>query len=91
MEGYSEMVNYLFNSKRIRKWTVEMVAFNTLQVPFYALAVGAGSFFSEGYINPEKIIDGGLYLAAVSPVTAPLLGWSMNRVRNRMGVGQKER
>ena len=85
MDGSLE-TDYLFDYSKFRRTTVEMITFNVIQVPLYAVAVAAGSFFSEGYVDLEKVAEGSAYLAAVSPVAAPILGWSMDRGRRLVKV-----
>jgi hypothetical protein len=69
-----------------RSTIVELLAFNTLQVPIYATAVAIGSLVSEGRIDWEKVQDGATYLAEISPLIAPTMGLYMDGFRRMFGV-----
>lgn len=73
-------------SGKIRKTLVDLLAFNTFQVPIYATAVAIGSLVSEGKIDMEKVQNGALYLATISPFIGPTLGWYMDGCRKIFGV-----
>lgn len=65
---------------------VDLVSFNTFQVPLYATAVGVGSFISEGKFDLEKAIKGAEHLAMISPFIAPTMGWYIDGMRRIFGV-----
>ena len=68
-------------SNKVKKWLTDLIAFNTFQVPIYALAVSLGSLFSEGRIDLEKVKDGAEHLAIISPLIGPTMGWYMDGFR----------
>ncbi len=73
-------------SGKIRKSLVDLLAFNTFQVPIYATAVAIGSLISEGKVDMEKVQNGATYLATISPFIGPTLGWYMDGCRKLFGV-----
>ena len=73
-------------SGKLRKTLIDLLAFNTFQVPIYATAVTVGSLVSEGKIDMEKIKHGSTYLATISPLIGPTLGWTMDGCRKLFGV-----
>jgi len=73
-------------STQFRKTLIDLLAFNTFQIPIYMLALTAGSIVSEGDVNLNKILKGASYLAAISPLIAPTVGWYMDRCRNFFGI-----
>ncbi|MDD5253985.1 MAG: L-alanine exporter AlaE [Candidatus Nanoarchaeia archaeon] len=73
-------------SGRLRKTLVDLLAFNTFQVPIYAAAITIGSLFSEGKVDMEKVQNGATYLATISPFIGPTLGWYMDGCRKLFGV-----
>ena len=73
-------------SGKIRKSLVDLLAFNTFQVPIYAAAVAIGSLVSEGKVDMEKVQNGATYLATISPFIGPTLGWYMDGCRKLFGV-----
>ncbi len=73
-------------SGKIRKTLVDLLAFNTFQVPIYATAVAIGSLVSEGKIDMEKVQNGATYLATISPFVGPTLGWYMDGCRKLFRV-----
>ena len=66
---------------KVRQTLVDLLAFNTFQTPLYAILVGIGSKVSEGNINWDKMGNGALYLAMISPLIGPTMGWFMDGVR----------
>jgi len=72
--------------RKARKTTIDLTAFNTFQIPIYAIAVAIGSFVSEGEINLEKIENGARNLAVFSPLVGPTLGWYMDWCRKLFGI-----
>ncbi|MBU2406555.1 MAG: L-alanine exporter AlaE, partial [Nanoarchaeota archaeon] len=95
---YGKWRNFLFNKTKtsdkktrnlggkIRRGLVDLLAFNTFQVPVYATAVAVGSYLSEGEVNWEKVQQGTEYLACISPLIGPTMGWYMDGFRNLFGV-----
>lgn len=73
-------------SGRIQRGVVELVAFNTFQVPIYAVGVMIGTFVSEGEVNWTKVKEGSEYLAMISPLIGPTMGWYMDGFRRMGGV-----
>lgn len=73
-------------SGRIKKTLVDLLAFNTFQVPIYSVAVAIGSLVSEGKIDMEKVQNGATYLATISPFIGPTLGWYMDACRKLFGI-----
>lgn len=73
-------------SGKVRKTLVDLLAFNTFQVPVYAAAVAIGSFLSEGKVNWDKVQDGATYLATISPFIGPTMGWYLDHFRRLFGV-----
>jgi len=73
-------------SGKVRKTLVDLLAFNTFQVPFYAGLVAVGSLVSEGRVDMEKVKHGAAYVAAISPLISPTLGWYLDRCRRLFGV-----
>lgn len=73
-------------SSKLRKSLVDLLAFNTFQVPIYATAVAIGSLFSEGKVDIKKVQNGAVYLATISPFIGPTLGWYMDGCRKLFGV-----
>ncbi len=68
-------------SRKLRKTLVDLLAFNTFQVPIYAAAVAIGSYVSEGKADMEKVQNGAVYLATISPLIGPTMGWFMDGFR----------
>lgn len=73
-------------SKLLRKGLVDLLSFNSFQVPIYASAIAISSLFSEGKVDFEKVSDGSAYLASISPLIAPTLGWWANCFRRMFGL-----
>lgn len=73
-------------SKNIRKYLIDLISFNTFQVPVYATAVGVASLISEGHVDMEKVGHGAAYIAAISPLIGPTMGWYMDKLRKVFGV-----
>ena len=85
---YGKWRNKLFNatktnkeSSKLRQGLVDLLAFNTFQVPIYATAIAIGSLLSEGKVDLEKVRDGAGYLAMASPLIGPTMGWYMDKLR----------
>ena len=74
------------NSSWLRKRAVDLLVFNAIQVPIYASAVALASFFNEGEINLEKVKNGSIYLASVSPVIGPTMNIWMDVFRRLFGI-----
>ncbi len=68
-------------SSKIRKSFVDLVAFNTFQVPLYSSVIAVGSLVSEGKIDWDKVKNGAEYLAMISPFIGPTMGWYMDGLR----------
>lgn len=73
-------------SGKVRKTLVDLLAFNTFQVPVYAVSVVIGSLISEGKVDWDKVQDGSTYLATISPFIGPTMGWYMDGFRRLFGV-----
>jgi hypothetical protein len=73
-------------SGKLRKGLVDLLAFNTLQVPIYATAVTVASLVSEGKVDFEKVEHGARNLALISPFIAPTMRISMNWFRKLFRV-----
>jgi len=69
------------NSNKIRKTMVDLLAFNTFQVPVYGAAVAVGSLVSDNYINFNKVLSGMKNLSIISPLIGPTMGWYMDGFR----------
>ena len=69
-----------------RKTLVDLLAFNTFQIPLYATALSIGSLISEGSIDAEKVRDGATNLAIISPLIGPTMGWYLDGFRKLFGV-----
>ena len=72
-------------SSKIKKYLVDLVAFNIFQVPIYGLAVGIGGLVQDGELNFNKMIKGYKNLALLSPLIGPTMGLYMNLMRNCFG------
>lgn len=73
-------------SGKLRKTLVDLLAFNTFQVPIYGVAIAIGSLVSEGKVDFDKVRDGATYLAAISPFIAPTMGYYMDAFRKLFGI-----
>ncbi len=74
------------DSSKLRKTLTDLLAFNTFQVPIYAIAVAAGSLASDGEIDYEKVANGARNLALISPLIGPTMGMWMDFLRKRFNV-----
>jgi hypothetical protein len=74
------------DSGKVRKTLVDLLAFNSFQVPMYATAIAVGSLISEGSVDWEKVRDGATNLAVISPLIGPTMGWYLDRFRRLFGV-----
>ncbi len=79
------------DSTKLRKTLVDLLAFNTFQVPMYAGVLAIGSLISEGEVNWDRITHGCAYLSAASPLIAPTLGMYMDWFRKLCGVNSAAR
>jgi hypothetical protein len=68
-------------SSKLRKSIVDLLSFNTFQVPLYSSVVAVGSLISEGKVDWEKVGHGAEYLAMISPFVGPTMGWYMDGLR----------
>ncbi len=73
------------NSHKVRKYLVDLLAFNTFQVPVYMIATSAGTLI-EGEYNLEKVIRGAEHLAEISPLVGPTMGYYMDFFRGLFKV-----
>lgn len=73
-------------SGQLRRTLVDLLAFNTFQVPIYATSVAVASLVSEGKVDMEKVQSGATYLAAISPLIGPTMGWYMDGLRKLFKV-----
>lgn len=73
-------------SGKVRKTLVDLLAFNTFQVPIYASVVAIGSLISEGKVDWEKVKDGSTYFMMISPLIGPTMGLYMDGFRKLFGV-----
>lgn len=71
---------------KIRKTAVDLLAFNTFQIPIYGTGVAIGSLFQDGYVDLEKVIDGMEHLATISPLIGPTMGLYMDGFRKLFGI-----
>ncbi|PIN73190.1 hypothetical protein COV20_03080 [Candidatus Woesearchaeota archaeon CG10_big_fil_rev_8_21_14_0_10_45_16] len=71
---------------RMKRTAVDLLAFNTFQLPFYATVVAIGSLVSEGKVDMEKVEHGALSLALISPLIGPSMGWFLDGFRRVCGV-----
>jgi hypothetical protein len=86
---YSEAAEYLANNEKLKNGVIDLIAFNTFQVPLYATVAGLGVFFSKDS-NLEKVIDGTIKgasgLSGLSPFIAPSFGRYMDFMRKKFGL-----
>jgi hypothetical protein len=73
-------------SSKPRQFLTDLLAFNTFQVPLYSSILSVASYVSEGKIDFEKVKDGSIYLATISPLIGPTMGWYMDKFRKLVGV-----
>ena len=90
---YGKWRNFLYRktkttdkSSRFRKYLVELLAFDTFQVPLYATVVAVGSLASnllqgEAKVDLDKVARGSAILTAVSPLVGPTVGLWMEGFR----------
>ena len=71
------------SSSRIQKGLVVWLALTTFQLPIYCTAIAAGCLFSEGKVDWNKVQDGATYIATISPLIGPTLGWYQDFCRRR--------
>jgi hypothetical protein len=64
-----------------KKSLAEILAFNTFRTPVYAGLVAGASYVSEGSVDWDKAIKGAIYITAISPLAAPLVGGYMDKWR----------
>lgn len=74
------------NSSPMKKYFADLLAFNTVQVPLYGCLVAIGSYISEGEVKWDKVMHGAAYLAMISPIIGPTMGWYMDKCRKMFGV-----
>ena len=74
------------DSHSIRKRFVDLLSFNTFQLPVYAVVLSIETYFSEGEVNFDKVKNGVENLAIFSPFIGPTLGWYMSRCRRLFDV-----
>ncbi|MBI2665139.1 L-alanine exporter AlaE [Candidatus Woesearchaeota archaeon] len=70
----------------IKKKLVDLIAFNTFQVPVYVIGVVIGGFISEPNIDWKKVQDGATSLALISPILGPTMGWYLDFFRKCFGI-----
>ncbi|MBN2567351.1 L-alanine exporter AlaE [Candidatus Woesearchaeota archaeon] len=94
---YGGWRDYIFRITRttekshwLRNRGADLLAFNTFQVPVYAVALSVGSLVQEGEFDYYKVLEGCKNLAVISPLIAPTMGMYMNRVRKWFGVSTPE-
>ena len=85
---YGQWRNFLYRktkttkkSSKLRKYLVELLAFNTFQVPLYASVFAVGSLVSKGEIDFEKVVNSAKNLAMLSPIIGPTMGMYMDGLR----------
>lgn len=95
---YGKWRNFLYKttkttdqSSSLRKYLVELLAFDTFQVPLYATVVGAGSLASnlldgQFKIDFDKVKHGTEILTAISPLVSPTMGLYMEGIRKVFGL-----
>lgn len=90
-QAYSEIADNLIETNKIQDSLVDLVAFNSFQVPLYSTVIIAGSFVSnliQGYIGVDwgKAWNGAISLAKLSPFIGPTMGMYMDGLRKLFGV-----
>jgi hypothetical protein len=95
---YGKWRNFLYKktkttdkSSNSRKYLVELLAFDTFQVPLYATVVSVGSLASnmmqgEIKIDFDKVEQGTAILTAISPLVSPTVGLYMEGMRKAFGL-----
>jgi len=79
-------------SGKVRKTLVDLLAFNSFQVPLYATVVAVGSLASnllsngEFKIDFDKVSTGAQHLAMISPFIGPTLGLYTEGLRRLFGL-----
>lgn len=73
------------NSNKVRKYLVDLLAFNTFQIPVYATALSIGTLM-EGQYDLHKVVNGIKNLATISPLIGPTMGWYMDGFRSLFGI-----
>jgi len=80
-ESYSPMAKELVSSNKLQDSIIDLLAFNTFQVPLYASAVATGSLISDGHVDLEKVRSGAEYLITISPFMGPTVGMYLDSLR----------
>ncbi|MEK6927236.1 MAG: L-alanine exporter AlaE [Nanoarchaeota archaeon] len=73
-------------SSQSRKFLVDLLAFNTFQVPVYGVALAVGSVCSQTEVDWKKVESGMTHLAQISPFIAPTLRMYTNSLRKIFGI-----
>jgi len=81
-----QITNTNEKSGNVRKTLVDLLAFNTFQVPSYSTAIEVGSLISEGTVDWDKVRDGATNLAFISPLIGPTMGWYLDGFRRIFGI-----
>ena len=67
------------------KVIADVIAFPP-QLAIYASSAAVSTWLFEGEVNLEKVRDGTIYLAAISPALAPSLGFYLDKFRKTFGL-----
>ena len=73
-EKASQLTKTNKESSYIKKSIVDILAFNTFQMPIYAALVAFGSYVSEGKVDMDKVQKGATELTLISPFIGPTMG-----------------
>ena len=73
-------------SGKIRKTLVDLLAFNTFQVPLYAVVLTISEILKQGQIDITNIQNGAKYLAIISVLIGPSMGLYMDWFRKLFGI-----
>jgi len=84
-EKMFKWTNTKSDSNKIRKYLVDLLAFNTFQIPVYATALSVGTLI-EGEYDFSKVANGIKNLAMISPLIGPTMGWYMDGFRRLFGI-----
>ena len=84
-EKMFKWTNTKSNSNKVRKYLVDLLAFNTFQIPVYATALSIGTL-TEGEYDFQRVVEGVKNLVIISPVIGPTMGWYMDGFRWLFGI-----
>ncbi len=72
--GYSGIADYLVDTGKAQNYLVDLLAFNTFQVPVYVASLSVGSLVSQHRLNTDQVAYGAKTLMKISPLIGPSLG-----------------